>query len=83
MSTLMAALVGAGVFAAVWWALPRLFKQTGSNQQAIAQPVKSEAATAVFMETRMAGLPIGIPSGGVLHLVSLNKRRITSKNAVN
>jgi hypothetical protein len=46
-------------------------------------PVSSEAATAIFMESQIAPLPISIPPGEVAHIVSLNKRKIASPNAVN
>jgi hypothetical protein len=43
----------------------------------------STAPTAIFMETRMVGLPIKIPPRSVAHLLSLNKHRITSSHSTN
>jgi len=44
---------------------------------------KTVADTAIFMETRLVSLPLTIQPNETAHIVSLNKRRITSKNAVN
>ena len=66
------AFLGAGA----GWIVDRAYKNTSARQQVqrgtSAGPPQNpaEVPTAIFMETRMMGLPINIPPKSVIHVVS-------------
>ena len=65
--------------------MPSIEKSTRVEKAApvTADADRKEVATAIFMESQLVPLPITILPGEVAHIVSLNKRRITSPNSVN
>jgi hypothetical protein len=76
--TLISIFVVGGVLALVAWALVPKEKPEEAQQSVV---VPAETPTALFMQTRLVGLPLRIAPGDVMHIVSLNKRRITSSSA--
>jgi hypothetical protein len=76
---LIVAAIGALVTGSVAWIVDGAYK----NALAREKPASDPTPTALFAETQMIGLPIHVDPQSLAHVVSLNKRRLKSKGAVN